>query len=200
VCKRQPAFWQAIFSGLLVLNAVIQIYFVSRQLKNATTATEISRQSLVAAQRAYLSYGLVEQEPYGIKIHIANLGHVPARITGVHFTFGRVRLDKDGATVLDTRTVESNALNSVVMPSPVTDFGMIVTLPVFSSDDRSAIDAGTQNEVVDGRITFEVELDDSNRPPITDTLAIHTGYDHLLKNWSHIDEGLPINFREAQRR
>ena len=187
---RQPAFWQASFSGLLVLNAIVQIWFVSHQLSNATTATEISRQSLIAAQRAYLSYGEVEQEQYGIKIHVTNFGHVPAKIASGNFIYGRFAASN--AALLDRREGPPVIGNTtIVKPAPATDFAVIVDLPFLSADEHAAIDSGAQGMVVDGWVRFDIGFDKTE----SDTLSIHTTYDRMTKKWTHVDEGIHVDLR-----
>lgn len=54
---KTPPFWQAVFSGCLVLNAVVTLVFLSRQLENATTSTAIARDALEGVQRAFVVAG-----------------------------------------------------------------------------------------------------------------------------------------------
>src|SRR5579871_5773825 len=51
---RTPPFWQAVFSGCLVLNAGFTIYFLSRQQSNATSAIALTRSNFQQDQRPYV--------------------------------------------------------------------------------------------------------------------------------------------------
>lgn len=178
---------------------VVAVYTVMnyQQWQAAIDGNNISRNNSVISQRAYLAGGRVEIELYGINISIVNVGHVPATITAVSFTYGRININKKPPN-LDSKVVQSNTLRSQIMPTPVTNFGMVVTLPKLSKTDQAEVDSGVQQLVVDGTITYEAGFNDTNQMPIADTLRVHTGYDAKTKSWTHVEEGLPINFRETQ--
>jgi len=183
-------------SVLTLLAVVIYTGMTYKQWQASIAGNTISRNNVVVSQRAYLAGGKVESEPYGISISIVNVGHVPAIITAVNFTYGRARIEKTGAPLLDSKVVQSSTLRSAIMPAPVTNFGMIVTLPIISKPDQLEVNSGKQQLVVDGTITYEAGFNNDDQLPIVDVLRVHTGYNAKSKSWTHVEEGLPINFRE----
>jgi hypothetical protein len=194
--KRVPEWLTFVVSVLTLLVVAIYTCMTYKQWQASIDGNAISRNNLVISQRAYLAGGKVEIELYGISISVVNVGHVPATLTAVNFTYGRARIDKKGAVVLDSKVVQSNTLRSAIMPAPVTNFGMVVTLPILSETDQAEVDSGVQQMVVDGTITYEAGFNNADQMPIVDVLRVHTGYNAKTKSWTHVEEGLPINFRE----
>jgi hypothetical protein len=76
--SRTPPFWQASFSALLVVNAGLQIYFLSQTLKNTTNANQTAVQAVSLARENFLK----DQRPY---LWLTNNFGVPGYIEEFRF-------------------------------------------------------------------------------------------------------------------
>ena len=158
-------------------------------LREGRKANEISNRNLLMTQRAYLSVGEIGPFGPGIRIRLNNVGHAPAKIISGSFTFERVSMPQN---VELEHKAASIAGGATILPGTASDFALMFTLPLIPPEVKSAIDSGAQLVVVDGNVTFDIGFDKS------DTIGIHTTYNHETKSWSHINEGLGVDFRALQ--
>ena len=166
----------------VVIGILTCLYVTESKRANALT-----QQALVLGQRAYLSYGDIDQIPSGIKIHISNFGHVPAKIIGgavryQHNTYSDNRSLTDIARNVRELTVQPGALDTVIL----------LDLPKLAPDDFNSVESGHQILGITGHLKYDTGFDS------TDELLIAIAYDWEKKHWFHTGEGRNIDFTRPE--
>jgi hypothetical protein len=150
------------------------------------TANRLTKTTLSISQRAYLSYGLVEDYNTGVKVHLSNFGHVPAKVSS-NAPFNLVL-----ETFPDGK-VRANVLRNlpdplIVMPMDASDTAILIDLPKFLPEDLEMITTGKEALKLYGHLKYNTGFDS------TDELVIALTYDWQTKRWIHMNSGGRVEF------
>jgi hypothetical protein len=160
----------------LIQTAARQAIATDKLAREAARSADIARNSLVSTQRAYLSFGDVEQVLSGVKIHLTNFGHVPARIINESVNYSRQTYPQN--QFVDRRAVhiEYGEIN----PGSASEFALMVFLPRLEENDQVAVSNGSQRLVINAFMTFDCGFNS------TDRFEIHAMFDPSEKRWVHM--------------
>jgi len=161
---------------------LLAIYTCETHRTNALTES-----ALEIGQRAYLAYGLVDQIPSGIKIHLSNIGHVPTKVTRIFGHYLRVSYPQN--VTLDNLSREKMAPNIDVAPGSDSDAAVLLDLPALQPDDTIAVNAGHQILTIDAALDYETGF---HR---TDRLNVTLVYDREVNKWVRVNRGAVVNLR-----
>jgi hypothetical protein len=150
------------------------------------TANSLMKTALSLGQRAYLSYSAVETIPSGVKIHLSNFGHVPAKlISGVSFRYLRATWPENAGLADIPRNLPESL---TVMPGTASESAVLLDLPKLSPDDQAALDAGRQMLAIYGKLRYDTGFNS------TDELLVAITYQRETKSWVHVNDGTRIDF------
>lgn len=169
-------------AGLGVL--IWYAFTTSKQWEAQVRANELTKSALVLGQRAYLSYGAVEQIPSGLKIHLSNFGHVPAKITGGSLRYVRITYPQNVGLTNIARNLEP----LTIMPEAASEAAILLDMPTLSPEDQSAVLSGHQMIIVGGNIRYDTGFGS------TDELYVGVTYEPRTKRWEHVNSGSRVDF------
>lgn len=182
-----PKTW---FEVAALIVVVFYTVYAREQAQRMLVANQLSRDSLMLGQRAYLAVGIAEQIAPGIKIPITNIGHVPAKIITGSFTYLRVTYPR--MDIIDKRSKLLETDKLVIAPGDTSTFSVFLAIPELSPVDQGAVDAGKQFLAINGTMTFDTGFNS------TDTVLVNFSFDQSTKRWTRTSEGRSINFRQVQ--
>lgn len=148
-------------------------------------ANTLTKTSLNIGQRAYLAYGALEDVGVGIKIHLSNFGHLPARVNG-----GKLRYQRNVWPANISKTdVLGDVKPLVVSPGPTSDSIIMVLLSPVPDPEKPLVEAGREIIAISGTLEYDDGFGE------TDTLLIAINYDWEKKIWVHTGAGTDVQFK-----
>jgi hypothetical protein len=186
------------------LSTMNQTYAEIRKQTNAATksadaaksAADTAAGSLDVSQRAYLSVGSADFTPDGVKIHIINFGHIPAKLLDSCLAYARFSVPtlqepakrQTGAPFLpiDSREFPVPA-GARISPNSASQFAIYFTLPKLAEQDVQDVISGKQTLVIYGTLNFDTGFGKSDSVVVNVT---RTG-----NQWVKLDEGIHVDSR-----
>jgi len=171
--------------GVLIWYA-ITTYNLWRSQRDANRLASIG---LELQQRAYLTYGSVDQIPSGIKVHLSNIGHVPGTITGGSAHYFRTSYPENRNIANVTASVPGSI---VVSPGPDSDAAILFELPQLGAIDESLLKTGREIMALNATVTYDTGFKS------TDTLDIRISYERQTEKWVHVNHGTNVDFTRPE--